>query len=104
MHPSLNSRVLELPLRHAWTIARGTSTSKRNVVVELRSGGHVGLGEAAPNVRYGESAESVLEALRTLVPVLERADPRYFREALRGGAGGHARQRRGEGGGGHRPA
>ena len=80
MHPSLNSRVLELPLRHAWTISRGTSTSKRNVVVELRSGQHTGLGEAAPNVRYGESAETVLEALRTLAPVLERGDPRHFRE------------------------
>jgi L-alanine-DL-glutamate epimerase-like enolase superfamily enzyme len=79
MPPALNSRILELPLRHAWTISRGTSTSKRNVVVELRSGEHVGLGEAAPNVRYGESAETVLEALRTLTPVLER-DPRHFRE------------------------
>jgi L-alanine-DL-glutamate epimerase-like enolase superfamily enzyme len=79
MPTALNSRVLELPLRHAWTIARGTSTSKRNVLVELRSGAHVGLGEAAPNVRYGESAETVLEALRTLTPVLEK-DARYFRE------------------------
>jgi L-alanine-DL-glutamate epimerase-like enolase superfamily enzyme len=79
MPPTLNSRVLELPLRHAWTISRGTSTFKRNVVVELRSGEQVGLGEAAPNVRYGESAETVLEALRTLTPVLE-GEPRYFRE------------------------
>jgi L-alanine-DL-glutamate epimerase-like enolase superfamily enzyme len=91
MFPSLNSRVLELPLRHAWTISRGTSTSKRNVVVELRHGEHVGLGEAAPNVRYGESAETVLEALRTLAPVLQR-DPRYFREvseALQQAVPGH---------------
>jgi L-alanine-DL-glutamate epimerase-like enolase superfamily enzyme len=79
MPPSLNPRVIELPLRHAWTISRGTSTSKRNVVVELRSEGHVGLGEAAPNVRYHESAETVLEALRTLERVLER-DLRYFRD------------------------
>ena len=79
MPAQLTSRVVELPLRHAWTISRGTSTSKRNVLVELRSGEHVGLGEAAPNVRYQESAETVLEALRTLTPVLER-DVRWFRD------------------------
>ncbi len=79
MPPQMNPRVLELPLRHAWTISRGTSTSKRNVLVELRSGEHVGLGEAAPNVRYGESAETVLEALRKLAPVLD-GDLRCFRE------------------------
>src|SRR5262245_59508744 len=79
MAPSLNPRVVELPLRHAWTIARGTSTSKRNVVVELRSGAHVGLGEAAPNVRYHASAETVLDALRTLTPLLDR-DLRYYRD------------------------
>ncbi|HYI02074.1 dipeptide epimerase [Hyalangium sp.] len=79
MPPSLNPRVIELPLRHAWTISRGTSTSKRNVVVELRSEGHVGVGEAAPNVRYHESAETVLEALRTLERGLDR-DLRYFRD------------------------
>ncbi|MBN1208394.1 MAG: dipeptide epimerase [Myxococcaceae bacterium] len=79
MPPQLNARVIELPLRHAWTISRGTSTSKRNVLVELRSGGHVGFGEAAPNVRYGESAETVLEALSRLEPVLD-GDLRCFRE------------------------
>ncbi|WP_224362807.1 dipeptide epimerase [Hyalangium versicolor] len=80
MPPSLTSRVVELPLRHAWTIARGTSTSKRNVIVELRSGEHVGLGEAAPNVRYQESAETVLEALRTLESALS-GDLRWYRDA-----------------------
>ncbi len=74
----MDVRVIELPLRHAWTIARGTSTSKRNVVVELREGGLVGRGEAAPNVRYGESAETVTAALEKLAPALD-GDPRHFR-------------------------
>jgi L-alanine-DL-glutamate epimerase-like enolase superfamily enzyme len=74
----LNVRIVELPLRHAWTISRGTSTSKRNVLDELRDGDLVGRGEAAPNVRYGESAETVTEALGKLAPVLE-GDPRHFR-------------------------
>ncbi|WP_225412462.1 dipeptide epimerase [Stigmatella hybrida] len=88
----LTAHVLELPLRHAWTIARGTSTSKRNVLVELRSGALTGRGEAAPNVRYGESAETVLEALQVLAPVVEGADPRHFREvseALQAAVPGH---------------
>jgi L-alanine-DL-glutamate epimerase-like enolase superfamily enzyme len=74
----MDVRVLELPLRHAWTISRGTSTSKRNVIVELRHGNLVGRGEAAPNVRYGESAETVTEALQKLAPALE-GDPWHFR-------------------------
>ncbi len=79
MSSHLDVRTLELPLRHAWTISRGTSTSKRNVLVELRAGGHLGRGEAAPNVRYGESAETVTEALRQLAPVLDGGDLRHFR-------------------------
>jgi L-alanine-DL-glutamate epimerase-like enolase superfamily enzyme len=74
----MDVRVLELPLRHVWTISRGTSTSKRNVIVELRHGDLVGRGEAAPNVRYGESAETVTEALQKLAPALE-GDPWHFR-------------------------
>jgi len=75
---SLKVRIVELPLRHAWTISRGTSTSKRNVLVELHDGELIGRGEAAPNVRYGESAETVTDALEKLAPVLD-GDPRHFR-------------------------
>lgn len=80
MSSPLSYRTVELPLRHAWTIARGTSTSKRNVLVEVRSGGLVGHGEAAPNVRYGENAETVHAALQQLAPVLEGRDLRHFRD------------------------
>ncbi|MBN8229349.1 dipeptide epimerase [Corallococcus macrosporus] len=80
MASPLSFRTVELPLRHAWTIARGTSTVKRNVFVEVRSGGHVGFGEAAPNVRYGESWETVEAALHKLAPVLEGRDLRCFRD------------------------
>jgi L-alanine-DL-glutamate epimerase-like enolase superfamily enzyme len=79
MTSPLTFRTVELPLRHAWTISRGTSTSKRNVLVELRAGGHVGYGESAPNVRYGETADTVNEALEKLAPVLQSGDLRNFR-------------------------
>ncbi|TSC22935.1 dipeptide epimerase [Corallococcus sp. Z5C101001] len=80
MASPLSFRTVELPLRHAWTISRGTSTVKRNVFVELRAEGHVGHGEAAPNVRYGESWETVEAALHQLAPVLEGRDLRAFRD------------------------
>jgi L-Ala-D/L-Glu epimerase len=80
MPVQMDVRVLELPLRHAWTISRGTSTFKRNVVVELRVDGVLARGEAAPNVRYGESSETVTRALERLAPVLAAGDPWHFRD------------------------
>jgi L-alanine-DL-glutamate epimerase-like enolase superfamily enzyme len=60
----LEHRPVRLALRHPWTIARGTSVEKTNVLVRLTGeDGVAGLGEAAPNARYGEDAESVARAL-----------------------------------------
>jgi len=61
---------IDLKLRHAWTIARGTSVVKRNVLTRIAHGGIEGLGEAAPNARYGEDAASVLRSLERLAPLL----------------------------------
>ncbi|MDZ7373472.1 MAG: dipeptide epimerase [candidate division KSB1 bacterium] len=79
-HPGfvLRYRPLRLELKHAWTLSRGTSHFKENVFVELECDGVVGLGEAAHNVRYGESLESTQQALEQARPLLERADPWVF--------------------------
>ena len=61
---------IDLKLRHAWTIARGTSVVKRNVLTRIVHGGIEGLGEAAPNARYGEDAASVHRSLERLAPLL----------------------------------
>ncbi|RYY20640.1 MAG: dipeptide epimerase [Cytophagaceae bacterium] len=45
----------ELPLRYTWKIARNASTTKTNLVVAATQGTTTGRGEAAPNVRYGET-------------------------------------------------
>lgn len=45
----------ELPLRYVWKISRNASTSKTNLVLRVTAQGHEGAGEAAPNVRYGET-------------------------------------------------
>ena len=61
---SLEHRPVRLELRHPWTIARGTSLEKINVLVRLHGpDGIAGLGEAAPNARYGEDAATVAAAL-----------------------------------------
>ncbi len=48
---------LELPLRFTWKISRNASTTKTNLLVQVRdaAGRAAGYGEAAPNVRYGET-------------------------------------------------
>jgi len=55
----LEHTTITLPLRHAWTLSRGTSREKRNVLVRITSAGRHGVGEAAPNTRYGEDAAGV---------------------------------------------
>jgi L-alanine-DL-glutamate epimerase-like enolase superfamily enzyme len=67
-----------LELKHAWTIARNTSQYKDNVFVRLEKDGVFGLGEAAHNVRYGESLESTNETIKMAEPVLKTCNPWHF--------------------------
>jgi L-alanine-DL-glutamate epimerase-like enolase superfamily enzyme len=45
----------ELPLSYLWKIARNASATKTNLVLQATQGDFSGRGEAAPNVRYGET-------------------------------------------------
>ncbi len=45
----------DLPLSYLWKIARNASATKTNLVLQATQGETSGRGEAAPNVRYGES-------------------------------------------------
>lgn len=62
----IDYRVVPLDLRHAFTISRGTKRRVRNVFVRLHHNGITGFGEAAPNTRYGETTERVMEWLEGL--------------------------------------
>ena len=55
-----------LPLRYIWKISRNASASKTNLVLHVAGNGHSGTGEAAPNVRYGESPELLQEQFAAL--------------------------------------
>jgi len=69
---TVSARIYELHLRQAWTLSRGTWTTRRNVLVRLEKGGITGYGEAAPIPRYNESAESNLSFIEKAVSVLEK--------------------------------
>jgi L-alanine-DL-glutamate epimerase-like enolase superfamily enzyme len=89
--------VLELHTRHPFVIARGGQSEHRTVWVKLMDGdGNEGWGEAAPSKFYGETADTVLAALRvygTMLPAdpfqLEEAETRW-EAALRGNAAARA--------------
>ena len=63
-----------LRLQHTWTIARNSSDYKDNVFVRIERDGLVGWGEAAPNVRYGESAAKTLAVLEQARKLFETGD------------------------------
>jgi L-alanine-DL-glutamate epimerase-like enolase superfamily enzyme len=69
-----------LELAHAWTIARNTSSFKENVFVKLEKDGIIGLGEAAHNVRYGETLESTIATIEQATPLLQSCNPLHFTE------------------------
>ena len=55
--PTWTLTPLNLPLRYVWKISRNASASKTNLLVRVAGAGPTGQGEAAPNVRYGETPE-----------------------------------------------
>jgi L-alanine-DL-glutamate epimerase-like enolase superfamily enzyme len=63
-----------LLLRHTWTISRNSSDFKDNVFVRLERDGLVGWGEAAPNVRYNQSAEQTIAAIEKARPLVKAGD------------------------------
>ncbi|MEQ1842119.1 MAG: dipeptide epimerase, partial [Verrucomicrobiales bacterium] len=65
----------ELTLVHPWTIARGSTSVKRYAYVEVMRDGIAGLGEAAHNIRYGESIESVRAVFAAAAPLLRDGNP-----------------------------
>ncbi|MBO4248778.1 dipeptide epimerase [Halomicrobium sp. IBSBa] len=64
----------ELPTDDPFEIARGTTTTAAVVTVEITHEGTTGVGGAAPSEYYGETADSVCEALDDLRPVVEAWD------------------------------
>ena len=75
---TLTYEIVRLDLRHTWTLSRGSSDIKENVLVRLERDGIIGYGEAAPNVRYNETPESTMALIEKAIPLFQESDLRHF--------------------------
>jgi len=65
-HFELDYEIKELVLKQTFTTARDSKETVPNIFVRLEGGDVEGLGEAAPNIRYNEDAESVIRFIEYL--------------------------------------
>ncbi|MCF3640231.1 dipeptide epimerase [Rhizobium sp. TRM95111] len=70
------------PVAGAFTISRGSRTEIRVVAVALRDGDVAGRGECVPYARYGETAEGVIETIRSVEADLRNGLERTGLQAL----------------------
>jgi L-alanine-DL-glutamate epimerase-like enolase superfamily enzyme len=68
----LSVTVERWPTAGTFTIARGSRTEAVVVVARLQRGDVVGLGEAVPYARYGESVDGVVQALQAQALALQQ--------------------------------
>ncbi|PSQ13100.1 dipeptide epimerase, partial [Halobacteriales archaeon QS_7_69_60] len=73
---------IEMPLEVPFTIARGTTTTVENIVVELEHDGETGYGAAAPAAHYGETAGTVEALLPELLEAVESVDDPHARREV----------------------
>ena len=95
MPAELTVRRESWPLAGVFRISRGARRTAHTVLVELRDGdgggAAVGRGECVPYPRYGESVDTVVDAIEGLRPALERGLAREeLAEALGAGAARNA--------------
>lgn len=75
------------PIAGAFTISRGTKTEAEVIVCTIRENGRTGRGECVPYRRYGETMESVREAILAMAPRVEAGINRAeLLDAMPGGA------------------
>jgi L-alanine-DL-glutamate epimerase-like enolase superfamily enzyme len=77
----------DLPLRHTFTIARGSINEQKTLIAELSEGEFRGYGEATTNEYYGFTFQNMAEALERVRPVLAREkleDPAKLWQACAG--------------------
>lgn len=60
----LHLHTFDLPLRHTFTISRGSMDVQPTLIVELEQDGHHGYGEATTNDYYGATLKNMTAALR----------------------------------------
>ncbi|MCC7476114.1 MAG: dipeptide epimerase [Pirellulales bacterium] len=63
----------ELPLKHVFTISRGSTTVQDTLIVQVGSGGQFGYGESTTNSYYGATYENMTSAIESVRSVVESA-------------------------------
>ncbi|MDR3718810.1 MAG: dipeptide epimerase [Bryobacteraceae bacterium] len=81
-HSKVEFDIKRLKLRHTWTTVMSSSDYRDTFFVKLVHDGITAIGEGAPIVRYKESAETAKAALTLILPLLETANPWYYRTLL----------------------
>jgi L-alanine-DL-glutamate epimerase-like enolase superfamily enzyme len=79
---TLDTRIVRLNLRHAWTTVMSSSEFRDTLHVAYSREGITGHGEGAPIVRYHEDAASAREAVESLRELLLSADPMQFSKVM----------------------
>jgi L-alanine-DL-glutamate epimerase-like enolase superfamily enzyme len=70
----ISTKIRKLELRNTWTISRNSSSYKQNVFVKIEKDAITGYGEAAPNVRYGETPEMSEKIINQVSETLLKQD------------------------------
>src|SRR4051794_969776 len=81
----LSFKKFDLPLRHIFTISRGSVSVQQTLVVQLESDGQYGYGESTTNTFYGATIENMsttLESVRKIVEGGSLDDPLPLIETL----------------------
>jgi L-alanine-DL-glutamate epimerase-like enolase superfamily enzyme len=71
IHMHLTYQQFDLPLKHLFTISRGSVAVQSTLVVQLSSDGQFGYGEATTNSYYGATIENMSGAIESVRPIIE---------------------------------
>lgn len=78
---------IKLDLSVPWKLSRNESLFKNNFIITLKDAGLVASSEVAPNIRYGETPEIILQEFESFKNLpssyLERLDARAWKHSLR---------------------
>jgi len=79
---TVETKVVRLNLRHAWTTTMSSSQYRATLHLRYTRDGVAGLGEGAPIVRYHEDAHSAQAAVNSVRDLLDSADPWQFSKLM----------------------
>jgi len=71
----LNYKKFDLPLRHVFTISRGSVKVQETLIVQLEHAGHYGYGEATTNTFYGATIANMSATIESVRSIIEQGSP-----------------------------